>query len=357
MIFQPRSVLALATLSLHHTVAATPSDCTPGTWKSLSSIPTPRQEHSTVAINDTTIAILGGIGPSNGEYSTTDQLQIYDIPSDKWSTAASAPIKVNHPNVAAVNGKIYLLGGLIDGVPMNGSVNWEATRDSAVYDPASNKWTSVEPMPKGTERGSAITAVDGEMVYLAGGMSILQSRYQDTVTTVTAFNTTSEKWQRLPPAAANIPEGRQHGYGFVIDNTFYVVGGRWFGQRNGRGDVFSLNLEQQEAGWKTGPNKMPTPRGGVSGGVVDGKIYTFGGEGNPTGETGVFNETEVYDVATQEWTKLKPMAMPRHGTSGVAVGRKIYIPGGGRQQDGKPVDHNGTITTNDMVAHLDAYCV
>lgn len=101
---------------------------------------------------------------------------------------------------------------------------------------------------------------------------------------------------------------------------------------------------------------MPVPRGGLSGDVVGSKVYTFGGEGNPNTLTGVFNETEAFDTTTQQWTKLVPMAVPRQGTHAVAVGNKVYIPGGGLQQDGKSVVVNNVTLYEDMSAHFDAYC-
>jgi N-acetylneuraminic acid mutarotase len=171
-----------------------------------------------------------------------------------------------------------------------------------------------------------------------------------------AFNTTSGAWQRLPPAAADIPEGRQHGFGSIVGDTFYVTGGRGFNQLDVRGTVFELDLNNQSAGWQTSPGYMPVPRGGLSGDVVRKKIYSFGGEGNPNSLDGVFNETEAFDTTTQRWTKLMPMAVPRHGTHAVAVGNKVYIPGGGLQQDGKAVLVNGTTQFSDTSAHFDAYC-
>ena len=124
-----------------------------------------------------------------------------------------------------------------------------------------------------------------------------------------------------------------------------------------RGTVFELDLTNTTAGWQTSDAQMPVARGGLSGGVVGSKIYTFGGEGNPNSATGVFNQSEVFDTDSQQWTELAPMAAPRHGTSAAAVGNLVYIPGGGLQQDGRAVTVNGTTTYSNSSARLDAYCV
>ncbi|KAK3056499.1 hypothetical protein LTR09_002292 [Extremus antarcticus] len=345
-----------AILNLFCIATIASSSCQPNTWLNLTSLPSPRQEHTTVAIKDETIAVIGGI--TSNTFTTTDLMQLYDVASDTWRTGSPVPYRVNHPNAAVVGGEIYLLGGLIDGPgTSNGSINFVASGKCYKYIPTSDTWVQLEAMPSGTERGSAVIGVRGEMVYLAGGMSVLQNTYQDSLTTVTAFNTTSGKWQRLPPAAANIPHGRQHAVGSVLGDVFYVLGGRWFGQMNVRGTVFELNLKNQSAGWRTSLGHMLVPRGGLCGDVIGSTYYTFGGEGNPNSLSGVFNETEAFDVSTQRWTELMPMAVPRHGTHAAAIGNRVYIPGGGLQQDGKPVVTNGSVLFSNPSAHFDVYCV
>lgn len=330
-------------------------------WTALSPLPIPRQEHSTVALNNNTIAVVGGVTPvGNSTYQsglqTTDLVQLYDITSNKWRTVSPIPYKVNHPNVAVVNGKIYILGGLVDApIPSNPILDWIASGESHVYDPTTDSWQRLESMPPGTERGSAIVGVRGAMIYLAGGMTYLLPGEQDAISTVTAFNTTSAKWQRLPAHAANIPEGRQHGVSAVIGNTFYVVGGRWFEKTNVRDTVFTLNLDSLESGWKTSKSRMPSARGGLAGAAVGNRIYTFGGEANPNAENGVFKETEVFNTKKGGWEKLASMKVPRHGTSAVAVGGKVYVPGGGLQEDGLPVVRGGVEWYFETTGHFDVF--
>ncbi|WYZ34058.1 hypothetical protein EsH8_I_000334 [Colletotrichum jinshuiense] len=333
------AVFILGNLLLGLAVAA--SACG-GTWEALASIPiAPRQEHTVVAVSNTTLAVVGGIipGPSGLGFNTTSIVQLYDVRTDKWSSATDAPIEVNHPNVATVNGKIYLLGGL--SVASDGA--WRAFPESWVYDPAIDVWRPVDPTPPGEERGSAAMGVSGKMIYLAGGMRTLEptgeAGEQDTVDFVSAFDTESLAWVSLPSAAAVLPEGRDHAGAAVIDNKFYVVGGRRRGQRNVKDTVFVLDLENLEDGWTLSGSRMPTPRGGVMTGAVNGKIYVFGGEGNLAEESnGIFNETEVFNTKTETWRRLAPMSVPRHGGSATTIGNGIYLPGGGLREGGSPVD-------------------
>ncbi len=312
-----------------------------GTWTPLASIAdSPRQEHTTVAVGDTTIYILGGITnflPNQTTDPTTALVQAYSILDNTWRYTAPLPMPVNHLNAAVVDGKIYVLGAL---KPTPESV-WRAVPDCWVYDPATDVWKTLAPMPAALARGSAAVGVHGTTVYLAGGLLLLDlvNNVLATVDTVSAYDTVAGTWTTLPAAASRLPGPRDHAGAALVGHKFYVLGGREFGQANVRDTVFALDLHDLGCGWRTSEAKMPTARGGLAAAVVGRKVYTFGGEGNPAaGSKGVFNETEAYDTVTDSWERLVPMAVPRHASSAVGVGRRIYLPGGASAQSASPMD-------------------
>ena len=148
--------ISLALLGLFRVSTAKSLACIPNTWLNLALIPTPRQEHNTIAIDDTTIAVVGGSMLIGNIFNTTDVLQFYDITSNTWCNMSPIPYKVNHPKVAVVDGKLYLLGGLINGPKiLSASINRVAPTHCYVYDPAADVWRGLEPMMNGTERGCA----------------------------------------------------------------------------------------------------------------------------------------------------------------------------------------------------------
>jgi N-acetylneuraminic acid mutarotase len=282
------------------------------------------QEHSTVAFSDTQLAVLGGLVEGAGAWGqTADLMLFYDVPTNTWTTAPALPVPLNHPNVAAVAGRIYLLGGLAD---VSGT--WRAVPDSWVYDVEIDTWQALQPMPIAEARGSAAVGVYHDTIYLAGGIP----GFGSTVATVSSFDIPSGTWTSLREIP--LPAPRDHAGGVTVGSKFYVVGGRENGVGNVRDTVFILDLEAVADGWTTSPAKMPTARGGLSTAALSTKIYAFGGEGNRVlGTNGVFNQTEVYDTETDTWARLSPMAVPRHGTSAAAITYEgvsgIYIPGGG----------------------------
>lgn len=299
-------------------------------WKRLPSIARgPRQEHGTAAL-DGRVYVVGGIVPTpDGRVETTGRVEVYDPATRAWTDAAPLPVPMNHPNLATVGGRLLVLGGL------SGGASWQAIGDSFAYDPAADRWSRLGDVPPAMRRGSAATGVHGDTVYLAGGMLTLTpgpGGLQDTVATVSAYHVPTGRWATL----TSLPQARDHAGGAVAGGTFYVLGGRDRGQLNVRDEVYALNLR---SGRWSERSPMPTPRGGLATAAVGDRIYTFGGEGNPApGSDHIFRETEVYDARTDRWKKLAPMPLPRHGTAAVAIDGTIYIPGGGNQAGGAPVD-------------------
>ncbi|KXH55862.1 hypothetical protein CSAL01_08224 [Colletotrichum salicis] len=316
----------LPLLSGQSAAAPAPSKCTLSTtktWEVLKPlIGGPRQEHAAVGLGDN-IYVVAGIGPDASQptgVSTIHSVEVYNVPKDEWTFAAPLPIPMNHANAAAANGKVYILGGL------SGGAAFRALPNCYEYDPATNAWTELPPMPNGTERGSSILGITGDRIIVAGGISLLElgeDGLQETVDTVSSYNFVTKEWQSLP----SLPEGREHAGGGVIGNNFYVVGGRFRSQTAVRDTVYVLDLKTLK--WSERA-RMPTPRGGVSVAIVGQRIYTLGGEGNLDPEADfVFNETEAYHARINSWEKLQPMNTPRHGMAAVAYNGSVYTPGGG----------------------------
>jgi N-acetylneuraminic acid mutarotase len=292
----------------------------PKCWKSIAPISGgTRQEHSVGTIG-TDIYVVGGLKGA----SATGAVEKYDTTTNKWMTVAPLPLPVHHPNIATADGKLYLLGSLADG--SKDGARWPALANSYSYNPASNTWTQLAPMPDA--RGSSALGVYGKTIFVAGGLS----RAGKAVDTVSSFDTVTGKWTSLP--SSNLPEARDHGGGGVVGNTFYVVGGRIGSQNTVRGTTFALDVSKSGGKW-TDVAKMPTPRGGIAVAVQGTKIYAIGGEGNPAaGTRGVFSDVEVFDTVQKTWSKETTMKTPRHGNGAAAMGDRIYVLGGGLKQGG-----------------------
>lgn len=357
-----RTTTAVWALALALGVSAASASATAdlGRWQALPPIALqPRQEHTTVALNATTIAVVGGIIPSPGggggdapsDWETTNMFQLFNTETSRWTLGPPLPFAVNHPNTVVVDGSLYFLGGLVP----DATGDWVSSGESHVLhnisslsDGNSNdgpQWQPLAAVPASAARGSAAVAYHGGRIYLAGGTLSLIA--QDSIDSVVAYDIAADAWlpsSALPPRAATMPEARDHAGSAVVDGTLYVLGGRRWGNNNVRDTVFALNLdvdgEVDDDGWVARPSRMPTARGGIAAAAIGDVIYTFGGEGNPAnGTNGVFPNTQAYDVRSDSWEELAPMQLPRHGSWAVALpDGGVYVPGGGIRQGGGAVD-------------------
>lgn len=166
-------------------------------------------------------------------------------------------------------------------------------------------------------------------------LQLWEGGLQGSVSTVTSYNTATDTWTTT---YAPLPGPRDHVAGAVLGKKFYVTGGRDHDQFNWKNNTWALDLSDVSAGWVEKAN-MPTARGGLASARIGKYLFTFGGEGNPNDPVNmVFDNVEVYDATKDDWRKLGPMRVPRHGTGAVAVEGKIYVPGGGVKISASPTD-------------------
>jgi non-specific serine/threonine protein kinase len=72
---------------------------------------------------------------------------------------------------------------------------------------------------------------------------------------------------------------------------------------------------------------IPEARGGTGAAVAAGRLISVGGEAPPGTIASVFG----YAPASRRWERLPDLPTPRHGLAVVAVGRRVFVIGGGPQ--------------------------
>ena len=290
-----------------------------GVWELAVAMPEPRQEASAVAVGKM-IYLIGGYGADG---ITSALVQVYDTEGKKWKEAAPMAEALHHLGVAEVDGKIYVVGGFTKGFRDRGPVDtvWQ-------YDPATNRWERRAPLP--TPRGAlAVAALDGKIYALGGerfGAAGSKEKYEP-VADAAVYDPKTDAWQVLAP----MRQKRDHLYAGAIAGRVYAVGGR---ERPAYTHQRVEEYDPTGGAWRDRA-PMPTGRSGGSAAVLGNRLYVFGGEGNGDNPLGVFNQVEVYDPARDGWSRLAPMPLPRHALGAAAVGSRIYLPGGSIVQGGR----------------------
>jgi N-acetylneuraminic acid mutarotase len=262
-----------------------------------------------IAELDGRIYALGGYP---GARITSTDVQVYDSRTDSWAFGPPLPEPLHHTMAAAVDGRLYLIGGE-SGDPGGGGPRFQ----DRVYmlDEEVGAWVPRAPMPTARSGGGA-GVIDGK-IYVAGGRP---PRGSD----LAVYDPSADEWTALP----DLPTQRNHLGVAAIDGRLYVAGGRFGG---GVGSEMTDVLEIYDPRtneWSRGA-PLPAPRAGVASVAANGCLYLIGGEGNDADPRGIFDRNEVYDPGTNTWRALAPMPEPTHGlTGGAYLNGWIHVPGG-----------------------------
>ena len=256
------------------------------------------------------IYVMGGYPASR---VTSRAVQVYDIASNSWQLGPDLPQPNNHGMAAAVNGRIYLIGGQFDG-DQDG-----ATAVNRVHelDPARGTWVEKAPMP--TARSGGVAVVHDDRIYVAGGRV---PRGHDFA----VYDPAADTWEVLP----DLPSQRNHITGAAINGRIHIVGGRL---GNGLSPLKSDAHEVFDPQTRTWSNAAPMLRGrsGMNGVMARGCFHVWGGEA-PTGMT---PDHDYYDPRNNQWSRLPDMPIPIHGVVGSAfVDDLIWVTGGGTHVGG-----------------------
>jgi N-acetylneuraminic acid mutarotase len=265
-----------------------------------------RQEHAVAALDGKIYVVGGFITPPGTQVPLiTDAVEAYDVATRAWETVAPLPLEIHHVAAVPSGGKLYVIGGLQ-------TIGFTPIDTLYEYDPAEDEWTRRQNLP--ARRGAMAAAEIDGLLYAVGGLissSTSTTRHE-------VYDPIADEWTELAP----LPSPRNHLAAGVIDGKLYAVGGRT-GSNTAELDRYDPATNE----WEVLP-PMPTARGGLVAAVVNGRLIVAGGEFF-TGGTGVNPEVEMYDPIADEWMSLDPMAVPRHGMGAAAVGDLMYVPGGG----------------------------
>jgi len=134
------------------------------TWRERSAMPTPRN-HAAIGVVDGKIYVIGGrVGAAFiGLASDISVVEEYDPTTDQWSAPrARMPIARSALGAGVYGGRIYVAGGEYQDPHMMATF-----RAVEAYDPASNTWTEMPPMP--VSRHGLAVGVIGNRLHVVSG--------------------------------------------------------------------------------------------------------------------------------------------------------------------------------------------
>ena len=297
-------------------------------WVKLAPFPEPCPELIGAAANGK-VYVFGGLLGTDVKGLVYE----YDPGTNKWAKKKQMPLPAHHVAATEYKGKIYLFGGAAQKEP-NGGL-WVPLNNSWEYDPASDSWKALAPMP--TPRGSALAGVVQGKIYVIGGASVHPGTKlvslgpaipHRSMSTNEVYDPATNKWESRSP----MPTARNHAAIGVVNGKIYVLGGR-VGSVFVNASATDVVEEYDPAtdSWGNARARMPTPRSGTAYGTYGGKIYVAGGEYLNSQVVGAFQALEAYDPASNSWSTLSPMSLPLNAPTAVVLGNRLYVISGQMQ--------------------------
>lgn len=286
-------------------------------WRALHPAPTTRAEVAAERIGMRIFATAGFIEPY---VDMVRRLDVYDIETDTWSTAAEPPVALNHTAAAVHDGKLYLVGGYMGDFPTFIRGDGLAVAILLEYDPASDSWRELTPPP--TKRGAAAAGVIGDELYVAGGWNSTEG----DLARLEIYNFGTGLWRRGP----DMQFARNHVVGTAAGGKFYALGGHT--ELFIREEVFPYaeRYDPVQNRWERLAD-LAHPRSGAGVADVGDRVVVFGGEA----QSEMVPSTELFDPRTGRWSALPDMLTPRHAHGDASFGRRVYaIQGGGQLRAG-----------------------
>jgi hypothetical protein len=219
--------------------------------------------------------------------------------------------------VAAVNGKIYAIGGStasgfspsIPAFAVFGDINIdEFVGTNEEYDPATDMWTYKASMP--TPRTVFAIAAYQNKIYCIGGRSIVGSVNGGYTGVNEVYDPATDTWETKAP----MPTARGWLQANVVNGKIYLIGGAPNGTLN---EVYDPATDT----WAT-KAPMPTGASSYASAVFDNKIYIIGGFSS--------NLNQIYEPTIDKWSLGAPPPSGVAGgaavaTAGVMAPKRIYI--------------------------------
>lgn len=272
-------------------------------WVAKQSMVLPRRDFATATLNGL-IYVIGGGDVLAGVIPAppTATVEVYDPATDSWTLAAPMPRAVTNHAAVALDGKIYVIGGQEEFLPMSDAVQ--------EYDPTTQSWTLRNSMPTPRE-GSGAAVLDGRIVVVGGSSGGMD------VATVEAYDPSADSWAALAPLA----EPRRDLAAEVLGGELLALGGYTgtFVLDAGYRRVVEVYDPASNAWSMT--EDMPIPRADFASAVMATQLIVAGG-GNVAR---ALTDVSSLDAASGTWRMRTPMpsalAWPRSET----VAGKLYV--------------------------------
>jgi N-acetylneuraminic acid mutarotase len=260
--------------------------------------------------------VVGGNDTASGQDVCRDG-EVFDPSAGNWSILPDMAKRRYEPAVVALNGHLYAIGGTSD-----------SATSGEFFDPSHRpipqNWQSITSQ-MGTVRSlPAAAAVNGK-IYIVGGAPgpDVTSPLKSCEVFDPGADPTTGTWSSL---GENMAIGRCALASVALGSKVYAIGGYDGTDYISSCEVFDTS--NPNAGWADTNQPMVMARGYMAAAVLNGRIYVAGGRGQLfDGSRSILSSAEVFDPISG-WAQIAGMRGPRLNFGAVMLGGKFIVAGG-----------------------------
>jgi len=254
-------------------------DVTNQTWTTLATMPTARRHGHACAVVSNKIYVMGGYNDVMGGWNGLDTVEAFDPATNSWSTQTPMPTPRYGAAAAALNGKIYVLGG------RNGTANTLSTVEE--FDPASGTWSTKASLPIAVH--SPVAAVIAGKLYAIGGYGADNTAHADSY----EYDPATNAWRQL----ASMTTSRVGHSEIMWDGRIYVFGGE---SDTAGGAIASIEMYDPGTNRWSQKSDMPHAREYHASAIVADSAYLLGGRSTSQGAQPLVYEADIYNPGQDE---------------------------------------------------------
>ncbi len=270
-----------------------------GSWRRTDSMPSTRTLTQLIALTDGRAMVTGG---ANRDYVAKSSTAVYDPATHRWSASGLlSTARMNFAAAALPGGGALVAGGLLIDKGQDG----RALRTVEQWDPGTGRWSQIEPMANVRMDAAAVTLADGRVLVVGGYPSWGADR---PLATAEIHNPGTGRWR----SAGSLSQARE-GFSLVAlpGGGALVAGGR-------ANEDWAELFDPATRTWSR--VKGTAPSGALPGMAVlqDGRVLVVSGD-----------TAKLWDPATGRWSRTAPLPGGMWEASAVLLDDGSVLVGGG----------------------------
>ncbi len=269
-------------------------------WKKVASLPQGYYSGEAVSLNNEIYFVAG-----RNDKSVTSFFYKFNPRTNQWKKLTDIPNPATNLALAAVNGKIYAIGGD------------RFQNSNREYNPKTNTWKLLEPMP--TARQHIDCGVYDNEIYIVGGLTSWQNITQNHEAYDVITNSWSEK--------AAIPYLVQNPAVVTIDSLIYVIGGAGT-KEDIWGDVWRVEKYNVNTNKWTQKRDIPQLLFKPAAIVFNKQFIVLGGFTKNNGKDECSDKVFIYKPISEQWVETTSLPAKNVFFGCTSIDNKIYVIGG-----------------------------